>query len=615
MKRFACILFALLLLTGCTGSEKPPETTAVPPETTAPVTEPSIPWIEESVDHWDREGVLRELDLEIPGGIRFTNALAFDGDLLFWSMDSHLNDVYTLELCLVELDTGLVRARRELDFAGYVHPQILENVIYLVDGESGTVTVLNGNLETENTFLFANCEGDFYMGGNDVLYIHNWEGSVKCLDLATGEESPLLADTYFESFFGTGRYITVGYADPATGSGRKMLLDLVTGELLVPPVEARYDNLFYDDGTWLLTHYHNGYTVYVGTAQEDFLTAELGTDNLELLDGDTLLLTGQEGMVLSLHDRTGKVISTATLTEMPYSLTATNVIPSDLFGGYFVVTTDHSGSLRLLYWDTAVGKDREDLHLGPMPEPDAEEMAVRQRAAALSAAYGLNILVGSDCETWFYDFTAETVTDWSTVSEALDTLEDALQNYPEGFFRQLRYGTILSVDIHLVGNITATTEEYVHTYTAFVQYEYDRFTMGVDVFTAGLETYYHEFSHVIDSYLQWDSDRRDGALFSEAGWNELNPLWFPGYTFDYSREVELFDNYSFIDSYSTIKPTEDRARIMEYAMADYGFYSFEDNKILIEKLEYYCRCIRDAFDTTGWADTVLWEQYLDELTE
>ena len=68
----------------------------------------------------------------------------------------------------------------------------------------------------------------------------------------------------------------------------------------------------------------------------------------------------------------------------------------------------------------------------------------------------------------------------------------------------------------------------------------------------------------------------------------------------------------FVDSYSTINPTEDRARVMEYAMSSYGAWTFEDAKGLTEKLDYYCRCIRQAFDTTGWPEIVRWEQYLNK---
>ena len=67
---------------------------------------------------------------------------------------------------------------------------------------------------------------------------------------------------------------------------------------------------------------------------------------------------------------------------------------------------------------------------------------------------------------------------------------------------------------------------------------------------------------------------------------------------------------SFVDGYATISPTEDRARVMEYAMIESGEWTFRDSPVLQKKLDYYCRCIRDAFDTTGWKPTELWEQYL-----
>ena len=103
---------------------------------------------------------------------------------------------------------------------------------------------------------------------------------------------------------------------------------------------------------------------------------------------------------------------------------------------------------------------------------------------------------------------------------------------------------------------------------------------------------------------------RENALFNEDDWCGMNPGWFPGYTYDYSWEQYVQDYSAFVDSYSTINPTEDRARVLEYAMVDYGYWTFEGCEILLNKLDYYCCCIRNAFDTTGWPDTVLWEQYL-----
>ena len=37
---------------------------------------------------------------------------------------------------------------------------------------------------------------------------------------------------------------------------------------------------------------------------------------------------------------------------------------------------------------------------------------------------------------------------------------------------------------------------------------------------------------------------------------------------------------------------------------------FEANPRLLPKLQYYCDCIRDSFDTTNWPQVLPWEQLL-----
>ena len=134
--------------------------------------------------------------------------------------------------------------------------------------------------------------------------------------------------------------------------------------------------------------------------------------------------------------------------------------------------------------------------------------------------------------------------------------------------------------------------------------------MVMDINETTTQTYYHEFSHIIDSYLAWDAGEREGSLFSEEDWAQWNPGWFSGYSYDYGDLYDLNDFTCFVDSYANVSPTEDRARVMEYAMVSYGTWTFEGCDGLLNKLSYYSRCIRNAFDTAGWAETVLWEQYL-----
>ena len=611
MKRLLMILLCLLLLTGCAGSAEPTVSTTEPTQITTAPTEPPVPWIEELGTPWDDEGALLELPLTIHNGLHYDNALAFDGDLLLWSIDDHRENTRTLELCLVELDTGKVIAEREFPFEGYVNPQVLGESIFLCDNESGAILELNHSLEAVNSWKIEPVEGNVHMGAEEKAYIYQWSGSLLVQDLATGEKSSLMEeDSYVDYFSPNGNTASFDYFHPVTGEKETRILDLTNGQILEVGLDKDLTYITGQDGTWLCENFLDGSVFYLGNESQEFLRADMGYDSLRLLDGKTLLRTWEDGCHISLHDLEGRSLAQAKITGNPYSQSCTLVIPSDTFGGYFLLIGDYGNAQRLLYWDTSKGTAGEDIVFEPIPTPEEEEARIRQRVEEIELTYGLNILVGEDCGTSFYDFSAEQVTDWDLVDNALDTLEDALEDYPAGFFPQLRYGDIRSVEIHLAGTLTATNTEYVDTYEAFFQEEYDKHVMVVDVTMAREQTYYHEFSHIIDAFLAWDSWNREGALFSDEDWENLNPGWFSGYTWDYSWEQYVEDYSCFIDSYSTIKPTEDRARVLEYAMAEYNEYFFEEDTVLLDKLTYYCRCIRDAFDTTGWPEDLLWEQYL-----
>lgn len=606
MKKLLCILLALLLLTGCGGPAADETTIPEPTET-----EPPIPWIEEVGKPWDQEGVLTELPLTIPDGVHYDTVQEFDGDLLLWDIDNHLENVYTLEMCLIELDDGTVAGENEISFSDWVFPQILGDQMYLCDNAAGKVFQLNKQLDVVKTWDMEPMEGSYTVGANEILYIYDWNGSVKTQDLNTGETRPLLeGDPYIDFFNIFGENVSIEYYSADTGAEMMAVLDLTTGQVLHAPIRGRFTSVNYSDGVWFCDIYDDSVTVFVGTNEFDFVQADIGNGNLQFADGNKLLLNHEDGCSVSLHELDGTAIAKATICTAPYNYGCFAVIPSEVYGGYFMVISDYSTSYRLLYWDITNSGAGEDILFEPVPAPDEMEAAVRQRVDALQIEYGLNILVGQDCDTYFYDFEVEPVTDWMLISDALDILEDALEDYPEDFFLQLRYGDVQSVVIQLVGTLTATNSQYTDSYTAFVQDEYSSQVMVVDIQIAEEQTYYHEFSHIIDSYLAWDAMNRQDALFSEEAWNALNPDWFPGYTYDYSWQQYVEDYSCFVDSYSTIKPTEDRARVLEYAMVDYGYYTFEGSDTLMEKLSYYCRCIRDAFDTTGWPETVLWEQYL-----
>lgn len=240
-----------------------------------------------------------------------------------------------------------------------------------------------------------------------------------------------------------------------------------------------------------------------------------------------------------------------------------------------------------------------------VPEPEA-------KARALEEQYGFTILLGEQCDTEFDHFTAQQVTDPEWIGRTLQTLALALSQYPQGLIQQLPYGDIQRVEIQLVGALTGTGDYAAGEYGAFTQPEGQVYRMVVDVYANTAATWWHEFSHIIDSRLAYDAAHRPGALFSEEAWLGFCPEGF-AYGGSYSAwtqgEGDARQREYFIDGYAAISPTEDRARILEKAMNGETWY-FETYPGLWLKLEYYSRCIRDCFDTAGWPPATLWEQAL-----
>ena len=562
---------------------------------------------------WDREGMLLEVPVSIPDGIHYRSGTEFDGDLLFWSVDSHLMDPVYLELCILELDDGTVTAQADFPVTGYVSPQVLGEKLYLCDNQSGTIIELDKNLRETNRWERDIAEGSWYMGANETLYWLDMDLHFHAVNLATGEIREVLSGfgeiTIYENQYDT---LTLEYYKHDTGTPAYTGLNLMTGELTRNEVEFGYDAVTIVGNRWLSSKYNGRYSYRLSTPGSKAVDVFAPDYYLQLMDNGNIFATSEDSMYQHLFDGGGKAIASCQLSENG-SYYAMPPIWNETHNGYFQLVNGYDDNCRLLFWDISKGTIADDLTFSPVPAPSEEEMALQTRCEDISTQYGVTVLCGTQCETEFDDFTATVITDYDQVMAALDLLEDALNDYPEDFFRQMRHDSIRTIQIQLVSDLIATGgTRSGDGYAAFTQEMWDHYLIVADIDDMDLQCYYHEFSHVIDSFLQWDSWQREDALYSETGWLELNPKWFDGYSYDYSVLQEMEDYTSFMDSYSMISPTEDRARVMEYAMSEYGRWTFEDAPILQAKLSYYCRCIRDVFDTTGWPEDLLWEQYLAE---
>ncbi len=287
-------------------------------------------------------------------------------------------------------------------------------------------------------------------------------------------------------------------------------------------------------------------------------------------------------------------------------------------------------------WDTSVqGEVNNDLSMdnriesrvfGDLPDN------VYAYARMLADYYGVNIYTGEDAVRDFPDYTAAPVTDVHLIRQALEALEEVLELYPEGFFRQLTYGEIRSVDIYLCGGLKAINSYNLDDCDAFAVVHDNQQMMVINIErTYGLRgTLCHELSHVIDHKLEYAGLFSDVRSLDEKIWQSLNP---PGFRYFYSYLDENGDSYSwlpiyeytpaapeatgdvdhiyFVDTYSMTFPTEDRARIMEYCMQEEVPYYFESVHLLA-KLHYYSQTIRVVFDTAGWPEYTVWERALRE---
>ena len=608
MKRMLFLLLILLLLTGCDKQEVIP---TEPPTLPTEATEPPVPWVEATGMDWDTEGILKEMPLNIPDGLHYTAAVELDGDLLLWSMDTHRKDSSCIELCLVELDDGTVIAQRDVPITQYIMPRTLGDRVYLCDSNGGTILQLDKSLQTVQTWSVPSTQGTFYISSSGTAYLYDMTSVFQRYDLNTGETAPVLEGNPEITWVTDSQdHLIIKYYAVDNGAPAYAVLDLATDECFYARTEEKIDSVSRVGSTWLYEKYLENYVYYLHTDGEEPLRFIQEQSVVTLLGEGYLLESTMDGSTLRLYRMDGTLVSACSISEDGYGYASSDMIWNETLGGYFFLLRSYDDTCRLLFWDISRSIGGNDLTLEPLPEDDAVQAELEARAAELEEKYGLIILVGNECDTEFTEFTASQITDRDRVLAALDVLDEAMSVYPEGFIRQLCQGDSKSIQIHLISDLEPDGYTRTGNYIAFVQPEFDHQVMGIDIDASDVTTYHHEMSHIIDQYLQWDAYQREDALYSDLQWEQLNPDWFAGYTYDYSAPRDLEDATSFIDSYSTISPTEDRARVLEYAMSSYGWY-FEDAPVLQEKLAYYCRCIRDAFDTSGWPEILPWEQYLN----
>lgn len=250
---------------------------------------------------------------------------------------------------------------------------------------------------------------------------------------------------------------------------------------------------------------------------------------------------------------------------------------------------------------------------------------LRVEADKLEEKYGVEIYIGEECSNILGGYTVAPLTDYNRVEDALKMLDKEMEKYPDDFFEQFEYSWVEGLDIYLAGTLKGIQDDVLNYAGGFKTIYGSKIALIMDCNDLGVESiFHHELCHAIEEKIVDASYSQENPLFQADKWNSLNPF-ADMYTYTYAEygfskykeftyERGLYEGdvegSCFVDGYAMTYPSEDRARLFESVMSDELYQiDFLEAPNLMEKINYYAKCIREVFDTKGWED-VLWEEYL-----
>ena len=623
MKRILFLFLALcLLLTGCGVSGKAAATSATTTvEETSATAEPTTELVKEASlldtrEAFDDTGALWYIPNAQIEAQQYPTLRSFADNLLM-TANSYISDgTSEMTLTLLSAANGEALQSHTVEVTEGVEAQLLGEHIAICDSLSGTVVVLDESLRETARYSLACEPGLWYLGTDlDTLYKCSYFAGIHAVSLSTGNELFFLDLADLTACCMTETDVCFTGVDRTTQKCTAFCLDLTSGAQVEPPFSGDFFRICRSGETWLAGFCGEEYATAFGRdADARVIATQDGT--FSLLDPSAhLLFTDLDG-TLSLYSSEGTFLSSCALPGQYVQ----NLIWQEELSGYLLLVNDGEGCNRLLFWDIGANTDGEDLqtqslaNLRAVPGGSSADASLYERAQALSDRFGVEIRIADQCETEFTNFICYQVSDYASVYTGLDILENALSVFPEDFFRQLIYGHIDRVQFQLIGGLTATDGFGGDmSYAAFTDASGSVCRIVLDVYSINTNSVWHELSHAIDRRLAWDAMYRDVALFSEERWLALNPEGF-AYSEEYGalRDDIRPEWYSyFVDDYAMTNATEDRARIFEIAVENSGML-FLDAPGRIAKLQYYCDCIRDCFNTSGWPETTPWEAPLLE---
>lgn len=568
----------------------------------------------------DDSGALWYVETDILQHMPYADFYGFGEDFLIIQQNFESETVVTAHIKKISGKTGAVLNETDLSMEEFSSVQVFADAIVFTNPYIGRIWILDQDLNLQQDYSLNPIDPGYFLSPDlTTLYSISWNTGVSKTNLSTGASTQIVnSKQVFYNISPDYTKLLLTYNDANTQVQTYSILDLHTGALTTIPVNFPINMSAICENHWF-GHYHNSSErIFFGDETGLLYSYDIPQTSIFFTQKGELHCMEQNGQ-MSIYSTTGELLHRVTpsvATDCVYSTSP--LIWSETYNGYFFLMYqyhENATSTHLMFWDTSAPVQGEPLKqfdyssLLTPPNGSAVASELYERARTLSETYGVTIRIADQCETDFNDFTTYTVTDPVMITMALDHLEAALQKYPTGFFQQLHYGTIQQIEISLTGGLTNKEHFRLDSALAFAEPLYEKYIVVADIYLVTEQDFHHEFSHIIDSRLEWDTLYRPEAKYAEYHWAALNPPDFT-YSCDYGNYLQNinYNAHYFIDSYSTTYPTEDRARIWENAMMD-NEYMLTASPIRA-KLQYYCDCLRDCFNTTEWPEVTVWEQAL-----
>lgn len=530
--------------------------------------------------------------------------------------------------------------------------QVIGDFLYLFDEAAQTISIYDHALKLIRTYdspyFFEHYSQKLYPTDQDFC-VYAYNETTKTFDalsfydelsFSCGYKLPILEPSY-QASSPSGSVAALSCIDEVNFDYRQMIVDTSTGSILSGfEADSFFAGDVNDDAFIGRTSYYEDYWVY-DTIDSDpcYFMYPKGSDALLLSDQSFILVQEDYDYSVSNYPVTfSHILSDGTIdTSFTYDcgdmsssnsvyLSTNQVVFEDL-GLCFILAYSPTSSPQLLVWnykedstplaqidfyssEKAIRKAQFSSTLSGLQE-------VRSYADELEEKYGVTIFLGDEIPESVGSFETKQQLSVTKISTALDTLDRTLSFLPANFIDQLCYGMNHDMEIYLTDTLTATTGEQLENPGGFLSEIDSHLVMVLDTNCCSEwdRTVAHELSHAIDRRLAFRSRYVENALFSEAIWNSYNPKDF-GYLDSYKG---IKQNWSkdwegtyFLSAYSISYATEDRAEIFGNAVFNYHSGWSEDLRFtgdnpLNQKYLYYCDCIRDGFDTTGWEEIMPWE--------